>query len=416
MKTSRGGGVASWLLAALFYFYQYTLRSSPSVMMPQLSEAFGLSAAAAASLIGMFYYGYAPLSLVAGMALDRYGAKMVIPFGALAAGGGAVLFGTSSVAAAYLGRFLQGAGGVFALIGAVYIVGKNFPKARAATLVGATQMFGSIGGSAGQFLVGPMIAGGLAWNHFWIGMGVAGILIGLLLFVLLSEQPITERRDVRARDSLKALRVVFSNPQSLLCGLIAGLLFIPTTIFDMIWGVRYLEEARGFDYSSAVIRSATIPLGWVIGSPLMGFLSDRLGRRKPVIAGASCVLLACLSYILYGSVSILPPYVLGLLTGIASGAAMLTYSVICEANPPQYSGTATGVISFLNFTFAALLGPVFAWILQDVARGGHRGLQHYQIAFQFLLYGVAIAILLTLFLLKETGPAVRTPAATAEAA
>src|SRR5262249_41096605 len=158
------------LLAAFYYFYQYVLRSAPAVMIPQLSQAFGLSAAGAATLIGLFYYGYAPFSLVAGTALDRFGPKAVIPVGAFIAGGGAVLFASGSLAAANIGRFLQGAGGVFALIGAVYIVGRNFPESRAATLVGATQMFGSSGGSAGQFLVGPLIAGGLGWNLFWSGM------------------------------------------------------------------------------------------------------------------------------------------------------------------------------------------------------------------------------------------------------
>ena len=164
------------------------------------------------------------------------------------------------------------------------------------------------------------------------------------------------------------MAVVFRNPQSILCGLIAGLLFIPTTILDMIWGVRFLQEARGFDYGSAVIRSATVPLGWIIGCPLLGFISDRIGRRKPVIVGGGLLLFACLAWILYGRADVFPPYVLGLVAGIASGAAMVPYTVIKEANPPQYSGTATGVINFLNFTFSALLGPVFGWLLQTFVR------------------------------------------------
>ena len=56
-----------------------------------------------------------------------------------------------------------------------------------------------------------------------------------------------------------------------------------------------------------------------------------------------------------------------LVAGIASGAAMLPYTVIKEANPPEYSGTATGVINFLNFTFSALLGPVFGWLFQTMS-------------------------------------------------
>ena len=208
---------------------------------------------------------------------------------------------------------------------------------------------------------------------------------------------------------------VFLNPQSILCGMIAGLLFIPTTIFDMVWGVRYLQEARGLDYGSAVMRSAAVPLGWMIGCPLLGFVSDRLGRRKPVIAGAALVLLGCLAWILDGPAGVLPPYVLALVAGVASGAAMLPYTVIKEANPPEFSGTATGVVNFLNFTFSALLGPVFAGILRGVSGGAaSMTLDHYQMAFQPLLYGVGVAIVLTL-VLKETGSAVRGPALPAEA-
>jgi MFS family permease len=189
--------------------------------------------------------------------------------------------------------------------------------------------------------------------------------------------------------------------------MIAGLLFIPTTIFDMIWGVRYLQEARGYEYGEAVMRSATVPLGWIIGCPLLGLLSDRIGRRKPVIALAACVLLACLAWILYGPIGVLPPYVIGIVAGVASGAAMLPYTVIKEANPPEMSGTATGVVNFLNFTFSALLGPVFGWVLMSVSGGAAQmSLEHYQTAFEPLLYGVVLAIVLTL-VLKETGPAVR---------
>ena len=65
---------------------------------------------------------------------------------------------------------------------------------------------------------------------------------------------------------------------------------------------------------------------------------------------------------------------------------MLPYTVIKEANPPGVSGTATGVVNFLNFTFSALLGPVFAWALTAVSGGAApMTLEHYQTAFQPLL-------------------------------
>jgi MFS family permease len=408
MSAAAKTATVAWLVTAMYYFYQYTLRSAPAVMIPQLSDAFGLSATAVASMVGIFYYGYSPFSLVAGVAMDRIGPRKVVPIGAATVGIGALLFATGNNGLASLGRFLQGAGGVFALVGAAFIATTNFPASRAATLIGATQMFGMAGGSAGQFLVGPMIAGGMSWSAFWVAMGIGGLIISALLFFFLPTSAAAAPDSDWLRSAGRALLVVFSNPQSILCGMIAGLLFIPTTIFDMIWGVRYLQEARGLDYASAVMRSATIPLGWIVGCPLLGALSDRLGRRKPVIIASGLVLLVCLAWILYGRPGMLPPYVVGLVAGLASGAAMLPYTVIKEANPPEMSGTATGVVNFLNFTFSALLGPVFGWILRSLSGGAATmNLEHYQTSFTPLLYGVALALLLTVFL-RETGPAVRT--------
>ncbi len=401
--------IGAWLLVAIYYFFQYALRSAPSVMMPQLSEAFGVNALGVSAIVGMFYYGYSPFSLVAGASMDRFGAKRVIPIGAACVGIGALMFSTGNVTVANLGRFLQGAGGCFALIGAVYLITKNFPASLAASLIGATQMFGMAGGSAGQFLVGPMIKGGLAWNQFWIYCGILGLIISAALFILLPKEALKESTNGPGGFAtlLRSLGKVFRNPQSILCGAISGLLFIPTTILGMTWGVRFLQEARGREYDAAVVLAATIPIGWMIGCPLLGFISDRLGRRKPVIIGGTIALLAVVTWVLFGNPEIFRGHTVGILMGIASGAAMIPYTVIKEANPPELGGTATGVINFLNFTLSALLGPVFGARLVKMPEGDvDLALAHYQAGFKPLLYGIAIALALTLFL-KETGPASR---------
>jgi MFS family permease len=408
MSNGVRAAAVAWLVTAIYYFYQYVARSAPAVMMPQLSDAFGVSTMAVASMLGLFYYGYSPFSLVAGAAMDGLGPRKVVPLGAATMGLGALLFATGDGQVASIGRFLQGAGGVFALVGAAYIATTNFPASKAATLIGATQMFGMAGGSAGQFVVGPIMASGVAWDRFWVVMGALGVAISVALFWLIpAPAPSKAPRAGWVGAAMRAMGVVFRNPQSILCGVIAGLIFIPTTIFDMVWGVRYLQEGHGFDYATAVLRSAAVPFGWIVGCPLLGMISDRLGRRRPVIVAGAVVLFACLAWILYGPVDVLPPYVLALTAGIASGAAMLPYTVIKEANPPEMSGTATGVINFINFTFSALLGPVFARILTNVSGGAATmTLGHYQTTFAPLLYGVGLALILTLFL-KETGPAVR---------
>ena len=406
--TPLGAVTVAWLITSIYYFYQYAMRSAPAVMVPQMSDAFGLTPVGIASLVGLFYYAYAPFSLVAGVAMDQVGPRAVIPLGAATVAVGAFLFSTGDPSLASIGRFMQGAGGVFALIGATYIVTTNFPASRAATMIGATQMFGMAGGSAGQFIVGPAIAGGLQWDSFWLIMAVIGIPIAILLFLFIPKRQKTERHGNWLKDAGSAMWTVFRNPQSIICGLISGLIFIPTTIFDMVWGVSFLQEAHGMPYEVAVLRSAAVPFGWIIGCPLLGWISDRIGRRKPVIIGGAAVLFLSMAFALYGPPNTFPPYTLALVAGIASGAAMIPYTVIKEANRPEHAGTATGVINFINFSFSAVLGPMFASRLVRISGGDDRVLADYQATFQPMLYGIALAILLTL-LLRETGTARRAP-------
>src|SRR5208282_6926715 len=89
----------------------------------------------------------------------------------------------------------------------------------------------------------------------------------------------------------KPYKVVLSNPQSWLCGLSAGLLFLPTTIGDMIWGVPFLRDGLGVGYAEAVNRASMVPLGWVIGCPLLGYIADHFGRRKPVLMAGMVLML-----------------------------------------------------------------------------------------------------------------------------
>ena len=119
-------GAVAWMLTAVYYFYQYALRSAPAVMMPEFSNAFGITPLGVASIVGLFYYGYSPFSLVAGAAMDRIGPRRLLPGAAAVVGIGALLFATGNRELASVGRFLQGAGGVFALVGAIYIATKNF--------------------------------------------------------------------------------------------------------------------------------------------------------------------------------------------------------------------------------------------------------------------------------------------------
>src|SRR6516164_5477577 len=110
--------VLAWIFTSVFYFYQYMLRSAPAVMMPELTAGYGMTAAGLASLLGLFYYGYAIFSLVSGVAIDQLGPRYVVPGGCFAVALGAIFFGSGHAVLGGIGLFMQGAGGVFALIGA----------------------------------------------------------------------------------------------------------------------------------------------------------------------------------------------------------------------------------------------------------------------------------------------------------
>ena len=400
--------IGAWLLCSLFYFIQYALRSAPGVMVPELTSAWGLNALGLSSLLGLYYYTYAAFALFAGASLDRYGAKWTIPAGVACLAAGAVLFGWGSITEAQIGRLLQGAGSAFAFVGAVYLAAHGFPARYLATAIGATQMFGMLGGSAGQFAVSPLVHGVISWQDFWLYSGVVVFILAIIMFIA---TPAEKDRTPAGQGTLLQMfapyKVVLTNPQSYLCGIIGGLLFLPTTIYAMIWAVPMMVESFGLAHESAVNHVAIVPFGWAIGCPLLGYVADRIGRRKPVlIAGAAVMLLSRIAVLLLGPADPVLLWVTGLALGIGSGAAMIPYTVIKEVNPDEVKGSATGAMNFLVFIFSAVAAPAFGGLLMRFEGGGPLSMAVFQRAGIVWVAVIAIAITLT-FLLRETGAAAR---------
>jgi MFS family permease len=399
----------AWAFTVVFYFLEYAVRSSPAVMIPELEASFHTTALGISAILGAYYYTYSTMSLVAGAALDRLGAKRTVPVGAAILGIGCLFFSLSAVWAGDTGRLLQGAGSAFAFTGAVYLASHGFPARFLATAIGFTQCVGMLGGSAGQFAVGPMIEHGLEIHTIWIGLGVIIIAVAACLYLATPKEQFPQRAQGEGAASvLKPYKVVFSNPQSYLCGLIAGLLFAPTTIGDMIWGVASFQKDLQLSYHNAVLIASMVPLGWVFGCPLLGWLSDRIGRRKPVIMGSAAVMILAAAQIALKPVPI-PVHVAMFIFGVASGAAMIPYSVIKEVNPDNVKGSATGGINFLVFGITAFLGPVYA---KHIGKGIGNSINlhlHFQHGAYFWIVCCAAAIVVSFFL-RETGPAAQLPA------
>ena len=397
--------VIAWVFTVIFYFLEYAVRSCPAVMIPELENSFHTTALGISAILGAYYYTYSTMSLVAGAALDRLGAKRTVPVGAAILGLGCLFFSIAAVSAGDVGRLLQGAGSAFAFTGAVYLAAHGFSARYLATAIGFTQCVGMLGGSAGQFVVGPMIEHGVGVHVLWVGLGVIILVVAVLLFMATpKEQAGPHASEGGLSSVLKPYKIVFSNPQSYLCGMIAGLLFAPTTIGDMIWGVASFQKDLQFSYHNAVVVASMVPLGWVVGCPLLGWLSDRIGRRKPVIIGSAVVMILAAVQIAYRLIPI-PVHPAMFLFGVASGAAMIPYSVIKEVNPDSVKGSATGGINFLVFGITAFLGPVYA---KHIGKGIGNSMNlhlHFQHGATFWMACCAAAIVVSLFL-RETGPAV----------
>jgi MFS family permease len=400
-----------------FYFLEYAVRSSPAVMIPQLAKTFGVSTLGVSDILGTYYYTYSTASLLAGVLLDRLGAKYVVSTGMAILGVGCLLFIAPQEGTGYLGRLLQGAGSAFAFTGAVYLASHGLPARRLATAIGVTQCVGMLGGTAGQLVVGRWIADGLPVPQYWGRTGVVVLLVAAgLWWITPKETPSISQgkaRGVQGKASggvLATYRVVFSNPQSYLCGLAAGLLFVPTTVGDMVWGVRFFQTDKSFSFSDAVFAISMVPLGWVFGCPLLGWLADRLGRRKPVYLSGAAFMLIGFVQLIYAP-ALLPTWLTLFILGVASGAAMIPYTIIKEVNPDEVKGSATGAINFLTFAVTAAIGPIFAERF-----GKTLGAQTVDVASHFrhaglFWIGVLIAALVVGSMLRETGRVHSTQAA-----
>jgi MFS family permease len=166
--------------------------------------------------------------------------------------------------------------------------------------------------------------------------------------------------------------------------------------------VPFLHQALGVSPAEAVARASMVPLGWVIGAPLLGYLADRLGQRKPVLFLGIGIMAVSGIGIAYFS-ALIPPYLGGLVFGIGSGAAMIPYTMIKEANPDKVKGSATGAMNFLVFSLSAFLAPAFGFALMRFSAGQPPALEAFNQANLIWVGAIVLSLVLTCFL-RETGP------------
>lgn len=395
--------VLAWFLCALFYFYQYAIRSAPGIMQDELTQAWGNSHLGL--MITSYYVVYALMALVVGVLLDRYGAHATLPLFITITAVGCLIFAQGSVAAGVGGYIIQSVGAICAFVGASYVAARYLPARRLALFVGLTQCLGMAGAAFGskptRILIDPQTFFHVSWQTVWFGFGVIGIALAVAVWFIMPRDAgdsADHHSHLSVANLIKPFRIIFSNPQSWYAGLIGGLLFVPTTIGALGWGASMLSQGENTTMSFAASDVSMVPIGWVIGCPLLGWISDRIGRRKPVLIGGAIVLFAASLSALYVPVGVMPRYCVALVMGIASGAAMIPFTSMKEVNPPEVKGTAAGVMNFLVFGTTGVMSPLVSALMG----GGENSMTVYHRAFMPLIIGIVIAIGLS-FALRETG-------------
>jgi MFS family permease len=244
------------------------------------------------------------------------------------------------------------------------------------------------------------------WQTMWITFGVIGFVLAVATWFVMpkdSGDSTTHHGSLSVKNLISPFKTVFGNPQSWYAGIIGGLLFVPTTIGALVWATSFLHSGENLPMSQAASIASIVPIGWVIGCPLLGYISDKMGRRKPVlIVGGLVMLVAGIAAVYMPTDStVLMRYVVALVLGIASGAAMIPFSMIKEANPPEVKGTASGSMNFIVFGTTGLLSPFVSFLMGPTPDTSLTLIQ-FQDALLPLVGAIVVAIILS-FLIRETG-------------
>lgn len=354
-----------WALGAGFFFAEYFARVSPSVMVPELMKSFHVTALGIGSLSAFFYYAYVSMQVPVGALVDRFGPHRLLTATAVLCALGSFLFASATtLAVAKLARFMMGFGAAFAFVGTLKLATLWFPPQRFGLLAGLTQALGMLGVALALSSLAATVSA-IGWREtLWL-IGAALLVLAILIGVFVRDRPLVQQKPLTSAQELWiGLLAVLRNPQSWLNALYVGLLYAPTAAFAELWGVSFLVRAYDFSTQVAAAAVSCIFIGWAIGGPILGLISDRLQRRRPVMifsVAASFVFMALVLYLPHLSVPLL--FSLLFLYGISNTGVAIAYAVASEINPRQVAGTSMAFANMASVLVGAAFQPIIGWFL-----------------------------------------------------
>ncbi len=401
-----------WGFGALFYCYEYFLRIQPSMMSGDLMRTYGLNAGEFGNLVAFYYYAYTPMQLFVGVLMDRYAPRMLLAFAILCCSIGSLLFAsTSHLWVAQVGRFLVGFGSAFAFVGVLKIATIWLPPNRFAIIAGTTTTLGMIGAMVGDNVLAAMVHE-LGWRATIYASVVSGFVLAFLIWTIIRDAKGRGRQKMHyatltMRQVFTGLLHVLQDRQIWIGGIIGFLLYLSLSMFAELWLVPYLQQARHFSMRDAASATSMVFLGWAIGGPLMGFVSDTISRRRlPLLLGSLFAGMIALMLVYMNSLTHVEIYLLLVFMGIFCSVQNIVFVTARENAPQKFAGSALAFTNLLIMAGGMVFQPLVGFFLDTghstIVKGvtiySAQTYQHVLIILPIAFFG---AMLLTLFL-KET--------------
>ena len=399
-----------WGLAATFYFSDYLARVAPGVMHRYLQIDFGINEVGFGILFASFYIPYILMQIPVGLTVDRLSIRWILTVMSIVTAFGCCVFGLAeSLFIASVGRMLIGFSAAFAFISALRLATSWFPPAMLGLLAGLTQALGMLGAAAGEAPI-SFLVGAVGWRHSMLIIAFLFIALAVLLYQYVQDKPGCKTREVKFENKLSiadSLRVILLHRQTWLNALYAGFLFGPTAVIGEANGPAYLQYGRGLTAHTAAFATGLIFIGWGIGGPLSGWISDRMGRRKPLmIISALCGVVLTTLFVYYPNMSQGNAYLLFFLFGLTNTGVAIAYAVATEIHDRNVVGTSIAFTNMASIFVGALMQPIVGYLI-DLASGSRAYnvetllLSDYQYGFRILPICSLIALGLA-FTVKET--------------
>jgi sugar phosphate permease len=404
-----------WILAA-GYILVYFHRLCPAVVAVDMMKDLKTSGALTGFLAAAYFYPYAVMQLPAGLLSDSWGPRNTITFFFIVAIVGSLMLGMApSVFWAIFGRALVGLGVAMLFVPTMKILAEWFAAAEFALMTSILMAMGGIGSLTATTPM-ALFSSRFGWRAAFLTVGALTLVLTLLVWRFVRDRP--------ADMGWSAAVVNGTGQQAPTIGLLQGVqkvlgcgYFWPLAIwfffdagifftFGGLWGGPYLIQVYGMSKSQAGQVLSLFAIGLIVGSPLQGFLSNKVFRaRKPVIALSSLIVVGLTAALAFYTERIPIPglYLICLGLGVfSSSTVVVAFTATKELFPIQIAGTATGLVNLFPFAGGAVLQPVLGWVLEQHGRvNGAFVAAGYRQAFGLLFASALIALLSSLFL-KET--------------